>query len=195
MSLFSVRTGFLEILSCRLHPGASPLQVLDTTGDIGSMVVAGGVLVLLGLGGVALWRSGIAEALRSDGDATTERADSEAETETAPSAGHTTEPDTDTPGREPSVDDAADSVADDAEGGVTERSDTDIVVDILESNDGRMRQAAIVDETEWSKSKVSMVLSEMEDHGDISKLRVGRENIVSLSGNEPEAAGSPFDEE
>ena len=40
-----------------------------------------------------------------------------------------------------------------------------------------------------------MLLSEMEDDGDISKLRVGRENIISLAGNEPEAAGSPFEDE
>ena len=58
-----------------------------------------------------------------------------------------------------------------------------------------MKQAKIVDETGWSKSKVSMLLSEMEDDGDISKLRMGRENIISLSGSEPEAAGSPFEDE
>jgi len=32
-----------------------------------------------------------------------------------------------------------------------------------------MKQVNIVEETEWSKSKVSMLLSEMEDDGDISK--------------------------
>jgi hypothetical protein len=40
-----------------------------------------------------------------------------------------------------------------------------------------------------------MLLSEMAEEGDLSKLRVGRENIVSLDGHEPEVAGSPFDEE
>jgi hypothetical protein len=74
-------------------------------------------------------------------------------------------------------------------------SDEDRVLKLLEENGGRMRQVSIVEETEWSKSKVSMLLSDMEDDGDISKLRVGRENIVSLSGEEPEAAGSPFDDE
>jgi uncharacterized membrane protein len=66
---------------------------------------------------------------------------------------------------------------------------------LLEENGGRMRQVAIVEETEWSKSKVSMLLSDMEEEGDISKLRVGRENIISLAGEEPEAAGSPFEAE
>lgn len=74
-------------------------------------------------------------------------------------------------------------------------SDEDRVLKLLEDNGGRMRQVAIVEETEWSKSKVSMLLSDMEEEGDISKLRVGRENIISLSGEEPEAAGSPFDDE
>jgi predicted transcriptional regulator len=57
-----------------------------------------------------------------------------------------------------------------------------------------MHQVDIVDETDWSKSKVSMLLWDMEDEGTISKLRVGRENIVSLAGHEPDAAGSPFED-
>lgn len=75
-----------------------------------------------------------------------------------------------------------------------ERSDDEVVIELLESNGGRMKQGAIVDETEWSKSKVSMLLSEMEDDEQISKLRVGRENLISLPGEEPEAVGSPFED-
>jgi hypothetical protein len=74
-------------------------------------------------------------------------------------------------------------------------SDEERVVTLLENNDGRMKQVKIVDETGWSKSKVSMLLSDMEEEGTISKLRVGRENIVSLAGHEPTAAGSPFDDD
>jgi len=74
-------------------------------------------------------------------------------------------------------------------------SDEDRVIQLLEDNGGRMRQVTIVKETDWSKSKVSMLLSDMEEEGDISKLRVGRENIISLAGEEPEAAGSPFESE
>ena len=74
-------------------------------------------------------------------------------------------------------------------------SDEDRVVSMLEDQGGRMKQVNIVEETGWSKSKVSMLLSDMEDDERISKLRVGRENIVSLAGEEPEAAGSPFDDE
>jgi hypothetical protein len=74
-------------------------------------------------------------------------------------------------------------------------TDEDRVLELLNDNGGRMRQSNIVEETDWSKSKVSMLLSEMEDDDSISKLRVGRENIVSLAGHEPDAVGSPFDDE
>jgi hypothetical protein len=73
-------------------------------------------------------------------------------------------------------------------------TDEDRVVGLLEENGGRMKQVDIVEETGWSKSKVSMLLSDMEDDGEISKLRVGRENIVSLAGHEPDAAGSPHED-
>lgn len=78
---------------------------------------------------------------------------------------------------------------------IEEPSDEELVIELLESNGGRMKQGMIVDETNWSKSKVSMLLSEMEDDELISKLRVGRENIISLPGHEPDAVGSPFDDE
>jgi hypothetical protein len=74
-------------------------------------------------------------------------------------------------------------------------SDEERVVDLLEDNGGRMKQVDIVEATDWSKSKVSMLLSDMEEAERISKLRVGRENIVSLTGHEPDAAGSPFEDE
>jgi hypothetical protein len=86
----------------------------------------------------------------------------------------------------------------DAEPAVTDAellSDEERVMRLLDENGGRMKQVNIVDETDWSKSKVSMLLSEMEDAGQISKLRVGRENIISKKGMEPEAARSPFEDD
>lgn len=74
-------------------------------------------------------------------------------------------------------------------------SDEDRVLQMLEERGGRMKQVNIVEETGWSKSKVSMLLSDMEEEDKISKLRIGRENVISLPGEEPDAAGSPFDEE
>jgi hypothetical protein len=72
--------------------------------------------------------------------------------------------------------------------------DDELVTEILEDSGGRMKQTAIVEETEWSKSKVSMLLSEMEEDGRIKKIQIGRENIIALDGHEPSAASSPFDD-
>jgi Uncharacterized membrane-associated protein/domain len=74
-------------------------------------------------------------------------------------------------------------------------SDEDRIVRLLRENDGRMKQTRIVETTGWSKSKVSMLLSEMEQEGLVSKLQVGRENLISLPGEEPEAVGTSFDSE
>ncbi len=43
-----------------------------------------------------------------------------------------------------------------------------------------MRQAAIVSETGWSDAKVSQLLSSMADEDRVEKLRLGRENLISL---------------
>lgn len=69
------------------------------------------------------------------------------------------------------------------------QSDEDRVMTLLEDHGGRMRQSQIVEETGWSKSKVSMLLSGMEEEGQITRLRVGRENVVTLPGHEPDAVG------
>jgi flagellar basal body-associated protein FliL len=59
-------------------------------------------------------------------------------------------------------------------------ADDERVVRLLERNGGRMRQADIVTETNWSDAKVSQLLSSMADDGVIEKLRIGRENLISL---------------
>lgn len=59
-------------------------------------------------------------------------------------------------------------------------SDEERVLRLLEVNDGRMKQASIVTETDWSNAKVSQLLSAMEDRREIEKLRIGRENLITL---------------
>ena len=61
-------------------------------------------------------------------------------------------------------------------------ADDERVERLLERNGGRMRQAAIVEETNWSDAKVSQLLSSMADEDRISKLRIGRENLITLPG-------------
>jgi hypothetical protein len=61
-------------------------------------------------------------------------------------------------------------------------SDEERVEQLLEENGGRMKQAKIVEETRWSNAKVSQLLSAMADEGRVEKLRIGRENLISLPG-------------
>ncbi|RXK50520.1 helix-turn-helix transcriptional regulator [Halorientalis pallida] len=73
-------------------------------------------------------------------------------------------------------------------------SDEERIERLLERNGGRMKQANIVKETDWSNAKVSQLLSSMDDEGRIDKLRIGRENLISFpdeditdtNGEEPE---------
>ncbi|AQL42874.1 hypothetical protein BV210_09180 [Halorientalis sp. IM1011] len=59
-------------------------------------------------------------------------------------------------------------------------SDEERIERLLERNGGRMKQANIVDETDWSNAKVSQLLSAMDEEGRIDKLRIGRENLISF---------------
>ncbi|WP_132058204.1 helix-turn-helix transcriptional regulator [Halorussus amylolyticus] len=93
----------------------------------------------------------------------------------------------DTPPARPSAetDASADPPDDDADGADDETdvellSDEERVLRLLRSNDGRMKQADIVNETNWSNAKVSQLLSKMDDSDDVNKLRIGRENLITL---------------
>lgn len=59
-------------------------------------------------------------------------------------------------------------------------SDEERVLRLIERNGGRMKQANIVEETDWSNAKVSQLLSGMAEAGSVEKLRIGRENLISL---------------
>ncbi|MFC4551537.1 MULTISPECIES: helix-turn-helix transcriptional regulator [Halorussus] len=133
------------------------------------------VVVLLGLAAAFAWRQGDFGSLGGTSDNPGSGG--------AGGAGAAAVQQRDDPAPEPSVSDE-ELLTDEAR-----------VKKLLDENGGRMKQVNIVDETGWSKSKVSMLLSEMEEEGDISKLRVGRENIISLEGHEPDAAGSPLEGE
>ena len=59
-------------------------------------------------------------------------------------------------------------------------SDEERVLRLLRDNDGRMKQGQIVKETNWSNAKVSQLLSKMNENDDVDKLRIGRENLITL---------------
>ena len=74
-------------------------------------------------------------------------------------------------------------------------TDEDRTLRLLDDAGGYLRQQAIVNETGWSKSKVSRLLSQMESEGQVTKINVGRENIISLPGEEPPGVKSPLEED
>jgi len=160
------------------------------------------VVVVVGAGSALAYRSGVLRTVRRSGVPFGDtEADSAAAEETAeppePGAEHEPGPADEDAGRAGEADarhgefgPVAPAVSDEEL-----RSDDERVISLLEERGGRMRQVDIVANTDWSKSKVSMLLSGMEEEGVISRLRVGRENIVSLAGHEPDAAGSPFENE
>jgi hypothetical protein len=64
-------------------------------------------------------------------------------------------------------------------------TDEDRVRRLLGENGGRLPQAEVVERTEWSKSKVSRLLSRMEEDGEIEKITLGRENLIVLEDEAP----------
>lgn len=58
--------------------------------------------------------------------------------------------------------------------------DEKMVVEMLQGSDGEMLQKDIVDESEYSKAKISGVVSELVEKGVVSKEKSGRSNSVAL---------------
>ncbi|WP_435347998.1 helix-turn-helix transcriptional regulator [Haloarchaeobius sp. HRN-SO-5] len=82
---------------------------------------------------------------------------------------------------EPSADVDGDDSDEEAESIDSELlSDEERVLRLLDENGGRMKQANIVKETGWSNAKVSQLLSGMDEDDEIQKLRIGRENLITL---------------
>jgi hypothetical protein len=73
-------------------------------------------------------------------------------------------------------------------------SNEERILRLLDEQGGRMRQSDIVEETGWSKSKVSRVLGEMEAEERIVKIDVGRGNVITRPEDLPPGAGSPFED-
>jgi len=75
---------------------------------------------------------------------------------------------------------AGEAAADESEETEELLSDEERVERLLRENGGRMKQRKIVEETRWSNAKVSQLLSAMAEEGRVEKLRIGRENLISL---------------
>ena len=89
---------------------------------------------------------------------------------------------------------AADADSGDGEGPPEFLSDEQRVFTVIDDHGGRVRQSELVQETDWSKSKVSRVLSSMEADDQVVKIDVGRGNVVMRPEDVPPGAESTFDE-
>jgi hypothetical protein len=166
-------------LSQITYTGTTPTRSRTATPDeegpqLGAVELVGGGLLLfaaLALGGYVLARR---DDDPFDGDAPT-AGTGNGDTPDAPAGGATTDQ-----AAEPTV--AEPEPADEPDWELL--SDEERVEYLLEENGGRMKQARIVEETGWSNAKVSQLLSGMDDAGRVDKLRIGRENLISLPDEE-----------
>lgn len=108
------------------------------------------------------------------GDATGPEADAAGATGTGTSAGEGGEAASEAAGAGAAAAEEEDETA------VELLSDEERVERLLDENGGRMKQSNIVSETGWSNAKVSQLLSSMDEEDRIDKLRIGRENLITL---------------
>ncbi|MFC4544276.1 helix-turn-helix transcriptional regulator [Halosolutus amylolyticus] len=150
------------------HEGTNPW---DST----PLGVVGGILLvaIVAIGVFVGSRRGLPRQLRSSVHILTASTDPAAATETDDSAEARSDGDE-------SVESPASGPASPAPELAT---DEDRVRTLLERNDGRMRQAAVAEELDWSASKTSRVVSGMAEENAVEKLRIGRENVIDLLEN------------
>jgi uncharacterized membrane protein len=149
-----------------------------------TLIVGGAVAAVVVLGlvyALSRRRSGSAATAEPAPDGTAMTNGGEATTEPDGTAGGSsattaTGPADDTDAAGPS----ADGTPTDEEPDLELLSDEERVEYLLRERGGRMKQANIVKETGWSDAKVSQLLSSMADAGRVEKLRLGRENLISL---------------
>jgi MYXO-CTERM domain-containing protein len=59
-------------------------------------------------------------------------------------------------------------------------SNEECVRQLLEANDGRVKQQDVVEDLGWTEAKTSRVVNEMHEAGELKVFRLGRENVLSL---------------
>lgn len=60
------------------------------------------------------------------------------------------------------------------------REDRERIRSLVRQYDGRVYQQTIIEETGWSPTKVSLLLTELEKEGLVTRIAVGWENVVAL---------------
>ncbi|WP_162524346.1 helix-turn-helix transcriptional regulator [Halobellus captivus] len=69
-------------------------------------------------------------------------------------------------------------------------TDEDRVLTLLREADGTLPQKQIAEQTDWSSSKVSRLLTRMDEEGEIKKITIGRENVIQIADEESAADDS-----
>lgn len=82
------------------------------------------------------------------------------------------------------ADDTADPEPAETAAGAPIKTDEELVLELLRDRGGRVRQAELAAELDWSASKASRVVGRLAEDGAVEKLRIGRENLVALSDEE-----------
>lgn len=59
-------------------------------------------------------------------------------------------------------------------------SNEERVLQLLEENDGRIKQQEVATELDWTDAKTSQVVQKLRDEDEIEVFRLGRENVISL---------------
>lgn len=67
--------------------------------------------------------------------------------------------------------------------------DIQFVLDLLDHHGGQLPQQKIVELSPWGKSKVSVVLSEMDNKDLIVKIQIGLQNLIWTAESGPEFSG------
>jgi hypothetical protein len=159
------------------EPPEPPSLFEQLRGMLGTPIALGAILLVAVVGAVAFVR------YRRDDSPPPAATDSTAADSTSGGAGPAVDADSGDPAASASGGEAAPGDTADADEGEIDLellSDEERVEHLLEQNGGRMKQATIVQETGWSDAKVSQLLSAMADEDRINKLRLGRENLISL---------------
>jgi hypothetical protein len=128
----------------------------DDGSGIDTLLAALAIVSAVAVAGLAYWA-------RTRESATTEAASSDADTVAA--------------------DDESADADDTADGPPPELlSNEERVLRLLEQRGGRVKQQEVVEALDWTEAKTSQVVGDLRDEGEIESFRLGRENVLSLPG-------------
>ncbi len=154
------------VLTSGALTSASPIGLLP--------LVVLGLLVLAVVAGAVWYRR---ESVPPTGSEAQTESTTASEAETAPESGSAG---TDAGGGA-TVTDSAETTA-----SVPEEllSNEERVLQLLEEHGGRMKQQQVVQKLDWTEAKTSQVVGNLREEGKVETFRIGRENVLTLPGED-----------